>query len=81
MILVEEKLLKILLEKVQKYEEFLHSLQLNAEVILNSDNVRQLIGNACRWSYAHRVGNGELSYEEQDKIISQAFEKLCEIKH
>ena len=41
--------------------------------------MKRLINNACNWSYAHRVGNGELSDEEQSKIIEEAFHKLCEL--
>ena len=63
-------------EKVKVYEQLLHNIQLNAEVAMNNENVRKLIGNICRWSYAHRVGNGELSEKEQDEVINTAFYKL-----
>ena len=63
-------------EKVKVYEQLLHNIQLNAEVVMNNDNVRQLISNICRWSYSHRVGNGELSEQEQDEVINKAFYKL-----
>ena len=66
-------------DKIQKYEEFLHLLQLNAEVSMNPANVKKLIENACAWSYAHRRGNGELSDKQQNKIIEDAFEKLIEL--
>ena len=66
-------------EKVQMYEEFLHRLQLNAEVVMNANAVKQLIDNACVWSYAHRRGNGEPTEEEQQAMIDKAFRRLCEI--
>lgn len=71
--------MRTLEEKVQMYERFLHQLQLNAEVAMNADIVRQLISNACSWSYAHRRGNGEPTEEEQQVMIDQAFDKLCTV--
>lgn len=70
--------LKILREKVEVYERLLHKIQLNAEVIMDSDVLKDLIRNICNWSYAHRQGNGEFSYEEQDELIRRKFEKLLE---
>lgn len=70
----------MLLEKVKIYEQLLHRIQLNAAVTMNEKVVHQLIGNICNWSYAHRVGNGELSEEEQNQYIKRAFDKLLEIK-
>jgi len=66
-------------EKVAIYEQFLHLLQLHAEVVMNSEKVRTLINNACRWSYAHRVGNGELTEEEQARIVERALQNLTRI--
>lgn len=66
-------------EKVKKYEEFLHLLQMHAAVTLNSAAVKTLIDNACNWSYSHRIGNGEYTDEEQQLIVNKAFDKLTEI--
>lgn len=66
-------------EKIIKYESLLHMLQLNAEVAMNSKNVGKLIDNICHWSYAHRVGNGMFSYDEQNDIIEKAFHKLIDL--
>jgi hypothetical protein len=66
-------------EKVAMYEGLLHDIQMHAEVTLRGDRVSDLIGNICRWSYAHRVGNGENTEEEQDKIVRKAFERLREV--
>ena len=63
------------------YESLLHLLQLNAEVTLNHENVKKLIGNICSWSYAHRRGNGEPTDEEQQAMIDKAFDKLCEMEN
>lgn len=65
-------------EKVQHYETFLHLL--NAGVTAQNDAmVRKLVSNADNWSYAHRVGNGEISEKKQDQIITRSFWRLCEI--
>ena len=63
-------------EKVLQYERLLHAIQLNAEVAMDSARVGQLIQNICKWSYAHRVGNGELSESEQNAVIKKAFDDL-----
>ena len=67
-------------DKVIQYERFLHLLQMHAEVTMDSDAVIQLIANACRWSYAHRQGNGELSEDETNKLVEHAFNNLLKIK-
>jgi len=63
-------------EKVQVYEQLLHRIQTNAEVVMDHEAVGDLITNICRWSYAHRSGNGENSEAEQDAIIRSAFDRL-----
>lgn len=62
-------------EKIQMYESYLHAIQLQV-VACNSENIKKLISNAGAWSYAHRVGNGQHSEEEQQKIIDRAFYNL-----
>jgi len=76
MIFVSKENYDRLLSKVRQYENFLHALQMGAEVTMNGEMVGDLIGNACRWSYAHRQGNGELSDEEQQDLVNAAFDKL-----
>jgi len=63
-------------EKLAIYENILHAIQLNAEICLNSDNMKKIIGRICDWSYAHRVGNGALSEEEQQNQIDTALYRL-----
>ncbi len=67
-------------EKVNVYEQLLHKIQMNAEVIMDHEVVGDLITNICRWSYSHRCGNGELSEAEQDAIIRRAFDKLLDTR-
>ncbi len=73
------KIITGLQEKVTKYEDFLHILQLYAEVCLDHEKTKRLVSNACSWSYAHRRGNGEYSDEEQEAIINTAFHKLTDL--
>ena len=60
-------------EKVAVYEDLLHSIQLHAEVTMDEAKVRELVNRICRWSYAHRQGNGELSEAQQTAAIDHAF--------
>lgn len=63
-------------ERLRKYQEFLHLLSMGVQVG-NNEMIKQLLWNADNWSYAHRVGNGENSFREQQRIIDRATEKLC----
>ena len=64
-------------EKVAMYEKFLHALNMGVTCVDN-EMVRELVSNADRWSYAHRMGNGELSDREQQQLINVAFWTLCD---
>lgn len=65
-------------EKIQKYEELLHTIQLFAEVTMDNEKLKKIIHNICDWSYAHRAGNGSLTQKQIDKNIKQKFDKLLE---
>ncbi len=67
-------------EKTQVYEQLLHKIQLNAEVVMDHAVVGDLIRNICSWSYAHRRGNGEYTEAEQDAIVRRAFDRLLETR-
>lgn len=67
-------------QKIEKYERLLHLLQMYSSVTLEHEKVRQLLGNICQWSWAHRSGNGELSEEEQRAAVECEFHKLTELK-
>jgi hypothetical protein len=62
--------------KVNTYEDILHKIQMNADVVMNPGKVEKLIKGICDWSYAHRSGNGELSEQEQDERIALALNTL-----
>ena len=65
-------------EKIRVYEALLHRIQLYAEVSMDNVGVSKLISNICRWSYAHRMGNGTFTEENQNEYIEQEFRKLLE---
>jgi hypothetical protein len=68
-----------LAEKVKMYEDFLHRISLYCNCG-NNEAIRKLVQNADAFSYAHRVGNGEYSDEEQDRIVAAKFWKLLDIE-
>ncbi len=64
-------------EKIAMYESFLH--RINMFIISgNHGGIAELVGNADSWSYSHRISNGELSDKQQQKLINNAFWKLCD---
>jgi len=64
-------------EKILQYESFLHKINMFI-VSCNNDGIRELVENADIWSYAHRVGNGELDDDKQQSAIDKAFWKLLD---
>lgn len=46
---------------------------------MNHEKVMQLIKRICSWSYAHRIGNGQYSEEEQEAIINKCFWRLKDL--
>jgi len=63
-------------EKVEMYEYFLHKINMFI-ISCNNNGIAELVENADIWSYAHRVGNGELSDKQQQQAINRAFWMLC----
>ena len=64
-------------EKIEMYERFLHKINM-CMTSCNNNAIKELVENADIWSFNHRRGNGELSDEEQQKLIDTAFWKLCD---
>ena len=64
-------------EKILQYESFLHKIN-SFIVSCNNDGIKELVENADNFSYSHRVGNGELSDRDQQKLINNAFWKLLD---
>jgi hypothetical protein len=67
-------------DKVKMYEGLLHDIQMHREVTMDNDKVINLLDNICDWSYAHRVGNGEYTDNEQKEIVASRFAKLRTIR-
>jgi hypothetical protein len=65
-------------EKVKMYENFLHTL--NMYMLCGSNYaISKLLQNADNWSYAHRMGDGELSEEEIEMNVNKRFWKLLDV--
>lgn len=64
-------------EKNKMYEDFIHLIALHAET--GSKDLGTLINKACDWSYAHRVGNGELTEHQQNQRVAAKFWTLTKI--
>lgn len=65
-------------EKMAVYESMFHALHF-AQVAMNPERVGKLLDSISAWSYAHRQGNGELSDEEQQKLIERALKKMKDL--
>ena len=64
-------------QKVAQYEAFLHKIN-SFIVSCNNDGIKELVENADNWSYSFRIGNGEPSDREQQRMINNAFWKLLD---
>ena len=64
-------------DKVEMYEKFLHKINMYC-ITGNNEGIAELVKNADRWSYAHRLGNGEKSDKDQQKLIDLACKALCD---
>ena len=64
-------------EKVRMYEDFLHKINMGI-ICMSNTMVSDLVANADRWSYMHRIGNGMYSEREQQQVINDAFYKLLD---
>lgn len=63
-------------EKVATYERLLHDINMYAAITLDSQTMKEIISLICEWSYAHRVGNGQLSDEEQAEMVQKMYNRL-----
>jgi len=62
-------------EKVRVYEAFLHRIDLY-RTCRNKEKLVAALDKISNWSYAHRMGNGKYSDEEQDRMIENTFEEF-----
>lgn len=63
-------------KKIEIYESILHQIQLLREVSCNSQKLYVLLDDIGNWSYGHRVGNGTLTYRQQNKLIKNSLLKM-----
>jgi hypothetical protein len=65
-------------EKVTIYENFLHRLSMFSSLV-DYGGVAELVENADKWSYMHRMGEGGWSVEKKiNKAIDAMTRKLCD---
>jgi len=57
------------------YEQFMHQVQMYA-LVHNQLKLNEAITLMCDWSYAHRVGNGEYSERQQQRIVDQVVARM-----
>lgn len=62
-------------QRKEIYEDFLHKVALVAQ-IHNQAKITEGLKIIQDWSYAHRVGNGEYSDWEQQKIVDKVIAKM-----
>jgi hypothetical protein len=65
-------------EQVQVFHKIMHIANL-AQISGKTDHLSKIIGAMDLWSYAHRMGNGQFTDSQQQKIIDNAFWRLKEI--
>lgn len=64
------------LERLAVYEQILHDINMFAAITHDRQRLNNLIELVCNWSYAHRVGNGVPTDEEQRALVEKAFKCL-----
>jgi hypothetical protein len=78
----EEKVISLeeknrqLKNKIEHYETILHTIQMHREITMNREKLVKLLELISAWSYAHRVGNGELYEDEIQKNVDRAFKNI-----
>jgi len=71
-------------QKIQKYESLLHEMNLcfvffdDKIIPIDKNRLGKLLDNVDKWSYAHRVGNGEISDKKQQELINDRFWQLSD---
>jgi hypothetical protein len=64
-------------QRLAAYEHFFHVISMNCTA-MNNDRIRDAVSLIDNWSYAHRVGNGELSDYETRKMIDKYVKRMEE---
>jgi hypothetical protein len=64
-------------DRLKIYESFFHKINM-ATLIFNNSKIAEAVNLIDRWSYAHRVGNGELTPREQQAIVDRVVKRMEE---
>jgi predicted NAD/FAD-binding protein len=64
-------------ERLKIYENFFHQVNVYC-ITMNNEKLQDAVGLISSWSYAHRVGNGELSDSQQRKRVENVINKMKE---
>jgi hypothetical protein len=62
-------------QRLLTYERFMHTMSMHV-VTMNQDKIRQGVMLIDSWSYAHRVGNGELGPRAQQQCVDNVVRKM-----
>ena len=65
-------------EKLNRYERFLHDIEVNYMLIKDYRKVQDLIDRACQWSSAHRNRYGDLGPIDRAAALELATRRLVE---
>ena len=58
------------------FRRVFHHINTHFSITHNAGKMHEIIHAISSWSYAHRVGNGELSDEEQQERVDRAFDRI-----
>ena len=65
-------------EELELFRHLMHRIQMHYAITLNSEEVKNMLKLIDSWSYAHRVGNGQLTEEEQQEKVDKALQNIEE---
>jgi hypothetical protein len=65
-------------EEQEVFHKIMHIANM-MQICGKDDHFKKIVWAMDDWSYAHRVGNGEPTDSEQQKIVNRAFWRLKEI--
>lgn len=64
-------------EEVEVFHKIMHVANL-MQICGKTEHFKKIVHAMDDWSYAHRVGNGELTDREQQQCVNKAFWRLKE---
>lgn len=64
--------------KAELFDQIVNEANL-AKITSDGTRIRMIVDAMDSYSYAHRVGNGENTERQQNKIIARAWENLVKV--